>query len=279
MSEIHAPTRPLSVQMRHRLREGLFLIFVACAVFLLISLITYQTNDPGWSSTGLGNKVANWGGRVGAWISDIFLSLFGVVAYLFPFLIVLSSWLGLQEERQETPKKSREWVFKLIGWVIFITSSCGLVSFYFRSKPHLPADAGGIIGDLLGSGLSLLFNQTGSTLLFITLLLCGVTLVTGLSWLGLIDVVGEYAYQFWNYMLSQRKLLVVKPNPKAEPIIEKSKPVVKTEPVLAERTAPPPVITKPIPKVEKIEKVEIREKKKIEVDPVINRKLQHFGIN
>src|SRR5437870_759597 len=84
--------RPLSVQMRHRLREGLFLIFVACAVFLFISLVTYQTNDPGWSSTGLGNKVANWGGRVGAWAADIFLSLFGIVAYLFPFLIVLSSW-------------------------------------------------------------------------------------------------------------------------------------------------------------------------------------------
>ena len=34
--------RPLSVHMRHRLREGLFLVSVACAIFLLISLTTYH---------------------------------------------------------------------------------------------------------------------------------------------------------------------------------------------------------------------------------------------
>ena len=89
--------RPLSPLMRHRLREGLFLVLFACAVFLFISLTTYHANDPGWSSTGLGKRVANWGGRVGAWLADIFLSLLGMVAYLFPFLIVLSSWLNLQE--------------------------------------------------------------------------------------------------------------------------------------------------------------------------------------
>src|SRR3990167_9294972 len=102
--------RPLSVQMRHRLREGFFLVSVACAIFLLISLITYHTQDPGWSSTGFGPKVANWGGRVGAWIGDIFLSLFGLVAYLFPFLILLSSWLGLEEHQEVSSHKKREWL-------------------------------------------------------------------------------------------------------------------------------------------------------------------------
>ena len=34
----------------------------------------------------------------------------------------------------------------------FYGSSCGLVSFYFHATSHLPADSGGIIGDLLGSG-------------------------------------------------------------------------------------------------------------------------------
>src|SRR3990167_9085887 len=83
--------RPLSVQMRYRLREGLFLLTVACAIFLLISIASYHVTDPGWSSTGTETKVANYGGWVGAWMGDIFLSLFGIVAYLFPFHIVLSS--------------------------------------------------------------------------------------------------------------------------------------------------------------------------------------------
>ena len=155
--------KPLSPQMRHRLREGLFLLSLAFAVFLFISLVTYQANDPGWSSTGVGKIVANWGGRVGAQIADIFLSLFGLVAFLFSILMVISSWLSIREYDVNV-KKSREWIIKTIGWILLISSCCALVSFYFISFSRLPAGTGGIVGDLLGSGLSILFNKTGSTL-------------------------------------------------------------------------------------------------------------------
>jgi S-DNA-T family DNA segregation ATPase FtsK/SpoIIIE len=289
--------KPLSPQMRHRLREGLLLASVACAVFLLISLATYHASDPGWSSTGLGKKVANWGGRVGAWIADIFLSLFGMVAYLFPFLMVLSSWLAVQEHEEE-PKKSHEWIIKSLGWLFLIASCCGLVSFYFAAKSRLPAAAGGIIGDLLSGGLSLLFNKTGSTLLFITTLLCGITLVTGLSWLWVIEAIGERANQFFGYLQTKRRNMIqralarkaekaekaakAEKAVKSEPVVEKTRRGnVREEPVLVEKiptvtvaekpdpVVPPPVITKPLV----ITKVEPpREKKKIEVDPAIKLK-------
>lgn len=244
---------PLSPQMRHRLREGLFLASVACAVFLFISLVTYHGSDPGWSSTGLGKKVANWGGRVGAWIADIFLSLFGLVAYLFPFLMVLSSWLAVQEP-VEQPKKSHEWIIKSLGWFFLITSCCGLVSFYFATKAHLPAAAGGIIGDLLGRSLSLLFNKTGSTLLFVTTLLCGITLVTGLSWLWVVEAIGERANQCWAYIQAKRKSLALAAlNKKAE--AEKAAKAAKAE--KADK----------IEKAEKLEKLEKAER----IEPVIEK--------
>ena len=181
------PRRPLAIQMRRRLQEGLFLILVACAVFLFISLLTYHSHDPGWSSTGFGQNISNWGGRVGAWLADVFLLLFGIVAYFFPLMIILSGWLGLHEDR-DAHQKSNEWVFKSIGWLVLIFGSSGLVSFYFET-PQLPANTGGMIGDLLQSGLSLLFNKTGSVLLLSTIVLCGITLVTGLSWLGIIHFI------------------------------------------------------------------------------------------
>jgi S-DNA-T family DNA segregation ATPase FtsK/SpoIIIE len=190
--------KPLSSQMRHRLREGFFLASVACAVFLFVSLATYHADDPGWSSTGLSATVANWGGRVGAWIADVFLSLCGIVAYLFPFLMVLTSWLNIQQQ-EETPitKKSFESIFKWLSWLLIVTSCCGLASFYFHQS-YLPAHTGGIIGDLLGSGLSRWLNQIGSTLFFVTTLLCGVTLLTGLSWLWIVETVGARACQAWH---------------------------------------------------------------------------------
>lgn len=267
--------KPLSPQMRNRFREGLFLLSVACAVFLFISLITYHTNDPGWSSTGLGKKVANWGGRVGAQLADIFLSLFGLVAYLFPFLIILSSWPGLNE-REGMEKKAHEWICKSLGWLFIISSCCALTSFYFISPSHLPADSGGIIGDLLGSLLSILFNKTGSTLLFVTLFLCGVTLLTGFSWLWAIETLGKRSVQLWNLLLTRSRALILKLLEKKSVQPEKveipKRTILREEPKLLER-APAPVVVpavqlplKPVivPRIEAP-----REKKKIEVDPGI----------
>ncbi len=262
---------PLSPLMRHRLREGLFLLSVAFAIFLFVSLITYHANDPGWSSTGLGKKVTNWGGRVGAWIADIFLSLFGTVAYLFPFLVVLSSWLGLDEHDPST-KKSHEWVVKSLGWLVLIISACGLVSFYIKAKSHLPANSGGIVGDLLSSGLSLLFNQAGSTLIFITTLLCGITLVTGLSWLWVVEAIGEHLTAGWNYLRTYRPRLMLKasltkPDSTSVPASKQKK---REEPVverIVERVTPPPAVVAKPPVAPKMEPP--REKKKIDMDPNI----------
>lgn len=256
--------KPLSPQIRHRLREGLFLVSVACAVFLLISLLTYHAGDPGWSSTGLGKRVENWGGRVGAFAADIFLSLFGIVAYLFPFLIVLSSWLSVQE-RDDIPGKRHEWIFKYLGWILFVASSCGLVSFYFTSKVHWPADSGGILGDLLARGMSHLFNKAGSSLMFLTMLLFGITLVTGLSWLWVVETVGAGVYQYWSDSLTRCRQLITALREKAEknkrePDVSPKRKSARTEPMLSTSAdaAPLPkppvtvVVPRPEPRKEKV---------------------------
>lgn len=249
--------RLLSVQMRHRLKEGLFLLTIAFAIFLFISLITYHTTDAGWSSSGTGNKTANWGGRVGAFIADIFLSLFGMVAYVFPFSMVLCAWLALKE-REETTPHSKEWIFKIAGALFLIISCCSLMSFFLPTKSHLPADSGGIIGDVFSNGLSLLFNKTGSTLFFVTLSLCGITLVTGLSWLAVSDIVGERLLQLCQYLQLRIKAyferaktakgeisthIIAEPLP---PVVRHSAPII-AKPVVVPKLEPP------------------RERKKIEV--------------
>ena len=50
-------------------------------------LLTYHSSDPGWSSSGAGDFVANTGGRIGAWISDFLFSWFGFAAFLFPLMM------------------------------------------------------------------------------------------------------------------------------------------------------------------------------------------------
>ncbi|HTM63493.1 MAG TPA: DNA translocase FtsK 4TM domain-containing protein [Gammaproteobacteria bacterium] len=262
--------RPISTQMRQRLHEGLFLVSIACAMFLLISLITYQTTDPGWMTTGIHNKAANWGGRVGAWFADVLLSLFGVVAYLFPMLILLSSWLQIREKNIAEEKSPREWVFKAVGWVLAISSSCALVSFYYKGSTALPADSGGIFGYLLGKGLSVLFNITGSTLVFVTMWLCGITLVTGLSWLGVLEMIGVGVNRFWTKIKTRReKIAAAKKEVKTEPLLERNKRLQRdvqdmVESLTAAPVKKPIVVTKPPEPVR-----ERSERKKIDIDPGI----------
>lgn len=262
------------MKMRHRLREGLFIGIVASAVFLLISLCTFHSTDPGWSSSGLGVKVLNWGGRVGAWFADVFLSLFGLVAFLFPVLLILSSWLRLQD-REEFLKKSYDWILTTFGWLFLIVSSCGLSNFYISSpSAHLPAQAGGIVGDLVGSGLSLLFNQTGSTLLFIATLLCGITLVTGFSWLTIAKFVSGKIHKGmllgWARLPTiSFKTMLRKPTPTLTPtpISQVVAPLKqpRQEPVFVARI-PPAIIAKHIP----TGLTETpREKKKVKIDSKI----------
>ena len=259
--------KPLSEQMRHRVHEVFFLITAAFAVFLFISLLSYHASDPGWSTTGLGTEVANWGGRVGAWFSDILLSLFGIVAYLFPLLIILSSWVGIKEERAATQKKSHEFSLKFLGFFFLMASTCALVSFYIHPHALLPTNAGGILGDLLGHSLTRLFNQTGSTLVLVTFFLCGITFMTGFSWLTLAEKLGEitqktaqYLYQFCKQSIAKLK----RPKPETEAAkLKQREHSEQMELTLAERPLPP------APKPVLIVRKEPREKKKFEVDPSI----------
>ncbi len=71
-------TRTLASKM---LREGLLILLATACVFLLMSLSTYSQRDPGWSSTGLNEVLMNAGGPFGAWLADVFFTLFGLAAY------------------------------------------------------------------------------------------------------------------------------------------------------------------------------------------------------
>ncbi len=278
------PQRRAPLHMRQRLREGFFLLCIALACFLLVSLGTYHANDPGWSSTGSASHIANAGGWVGAWMADIFLSLFGWVAYIFPILVMLSCWLSWSAPEEKEHTVSWEWMYKTLGWVLFTMSTCALVSYYIHTKAHLPTNSGGIIGDLVGRGLAVLFNEAGSTIFFVSLMLCGVTLVTGLSWLGLMEKVGEAATRAWfalnekrkAWLLARAKLAAEKAamKPVEEPKIQSIIPSVIKEVFetrkAVEKLEPPMMQLPPAPKPVVIVRPEpVKEKKKIELDPNI----------
>jgi len=174
------------------LREVAVFGLVAGAVFFLISLCTFSIEDAGWTHSGSTQIVHNACGVLGAWLADFCLSFFGLIAYLFP---VLFFWHGYLLYTQNKKIKTSLWfALPWLGSLISIISATALLSLYFlRIGIELPDSTGGIIGREVGDKLFFYMGNSGATLLLIVIVLAGVTLMTGLSWVNCIDFIGRYS--------------------------------------------------------------------------------------
>jgi len=181
-------------QVSRGLREAGFLLSFATALFLLIALWTFNKSDPGWSQYGGEKEIINAGGSVGAWIADLLLYLFGLLAYLLPVMI---GYHGLLLLRGLFRRASQGvWVFLLrwSGFFVTLVSGTGLIHLHFPiGNATLPgaAGGGGVLGLEVGEALLNSFGLTGSTLLITALFLAGITLFTGMSWFALMDLTGK----------------------------------------------------------------------------------------
>ena len=192
-----AETPGINPQVSKGLREGMLFILSALAVYFFLSLVTYNPDDPGWSHQGTSETVRNFGGVVGAWFADIFLYLFGVMAYLFPLMVGFSGWLVYRGRTPTGGVDVHVLSIRWAGFLLTVASGCGLATLHFSIGPgSLPLDAGGVFGNLVGQNLASLFSFLGATLFLLALFLTGVTLFTGLSWLSLMDWTGRWTLVF-----------------------------------------------------------------------------------
>ncbi len=175
------------------LREGTLFVLSALAAYLLLSLSSYHAQDPGWSHRGPAHAIQNYGGVVGAWFADVFLYLFGYLAYLFPLMVGFSGWLVFRGRTTASGKIDLHVLaVRWAGFLLTVASGCGLATLHFGVAPgDMPLDAGGVFGNLVGEQLAALFSFMGATLFLLALFLTGVTLFTGLSWLSVMDWTGR----------------------------------------------------------------------------------------
>ncbi|NQY25821.1 MAG: DNA translocase FtsK 4TM domain-containing protein [Piscirickettsiaceae bacterium] len=177
-----------------RLREAALILSLALATYLLLSLLSYNPTDPGWSTTGLDDIVSNSGGIVGAWLADALLYGFGFPAFLSPLMLAFSGWLLFSWGRTaDSDDALHFWVLKATGLIMALSAASGLSTLSLMAYAgNLPLGAGGVLGEVVGNGFVAVFGATGSSLLLLAVLLTGVTLFTGLSWLMVIDRLGGF---------------------------------------------------------------------------------------
>lgn len=183
---------PSSFQVVERVREGAFILLCSVAIYLLIALVTYHSTDTAWSHSGMSKEILNAAGKTGAWCSDILLSIFGYMAYVFPLALAFSALLLYQNT---TLKKSSTgaWGIRAFGLLIATLASCGLTAMHLTFVLfELPMSTGGLLGHAIETVMVAYLNPIGATVILFSFFLIGVTLFSGFSWFDLIARLGAY---------------------------------------------------------------------------------------
>jgi S-DNA-T family DNA segregation ATPase FtsK/SpoIIIE len=183
------------------------LLLFAIGAYLLLSLATFSAGDPGWSYTGTHTEVSNAGGPVGAWIADVFLNLFGFLAYLLPLMVAWSGWLIYKERNPDDTLNLHVLALRWGGFLVTLVAGCALAALHISQfSVPLPSGSGGILGSSLMGHTVGIFNSIGGTLLLLALFLSGFTLFTGVSWIAVMDRTGGITLTLFRKTIHLRDL-------------------------------------------------------------------------
>ena len=234
------------------LRESALWIFGALALILFAALASYDPTDPAFSSTGQQGPVANLIGPFGAWLSDLFFVLFGAPAYLFPVMLGAAGWTLYRERGDRQPASRRTLGVRGLGFALALATSCGLATLHYAGG-MLPSSAGGVLGALVGDGLASGMSFLGATLLLLAVWLASVSLFTGVSWIDVMDRIGNGMLAGVGWV--RERLSTARDVKAGREVKQARQEVVRVEQKKAAERKPPK-IEAPAPKVEKSERVE-----------------------
>ena len=84
--------QPLPNRLVRLLSEARWIALAVLCLYLVIILLSYNKGDPGWSHDVVVAKVANLGGRAGAWLADLMLFIFGFSAWWWVVCFLRLVW-------------------------------------------------------------------------------------------------------------------------------------------------------------------------------------------
>ena len=187
---------PLPEKISLLLQEARWLILGVMSLYVGLVLLGYSAADPGWSHATDVRSVSNPGGRFGAWLADLLLYVFGLSSWWWVVFLGYSLVWGFRRLKNRLELDRRSFVFVMLGFFVVLLVSSALEFLRFHSHgAALPLAPGGLVGMELGQLVQRYFGFVGGTLLLLAALACGLSLFTGLSWLGLVERIGLWLEQ------------------------------------------------------------------------------------
>ena len=139
------------------------------------------------------------GGKVGGAVSGFFFGLFGMIAYIFPIILLVGSFFGISN------KDNAFAIVKLVAAILFAVFICVFLYLVVYGKEVVTpvtafADSrqtkigGGLVGALIGYFIVPAFGLIGSYIIDIIVLIVTLVLITGKSAMRGMKAGGEKVY-------------------------------------------------------------------------------------
>ena len=161
----------LSPTQHRRLNEIVGFLLLSLGLVMLLSLVSYHTQDPSFD-TAAASRPLNLVGYPGSYLSDLCFQLFGAAAFLFPLLTFLLSWKWIRSDELQAGG------VKVLGAVLLtLALSAGLSFAPFRLFAGT-IRIGGTLGLTLASYLVDSLNVTGALVVTLTAMVISVYLVS-----------------------------------------------------------------------------------------------------
>ena len=186
-----------------RLKECGLILAVLASILLAVALFTFSPADPSWSQTAWGSDIQNGGGIVGAWVADTLFFVFGSLAYPLPIILTAGAWVVFRKRREDESIDLMLWGTRLLGLVVLLLTSCGLADINFDDIWYF--SSGGVVGDVLTSLALPTLNVLGTTLALLFFWGAGFTLLTGISWLSIVERLGDSSIAGLHWVLNRMR--------------------------------------------------------------------------
>jgi DNA segregation ATPase FtsK/SpoIIIE, S-DNA-T family len=164
--------------LSRRVSEFLGVALFAVALIWLVALVTYEPSDPAWFfSAGTGGPPANFIGRVGAFLAELSIQLFGFTSFLVPVVCGVVAWHLFWCRPLDAVYTKAVGALLLFGCLsALLALALGTATVSGREIA-----AGGYLGTVLSARLADSFNRTGSIIVILTLLVLSLIMATQFS--------------------------------------------------------------------------------------------------
>nr|WP_245639972.1 DNA translocase FtsK [Moraxella oblonga] len=146
--------------------------------FLFLSLLSYNPDDPAWSHIGGTGEITNIGGRLGAWVVDIFRVFFGFGAW---WLVIT---IGYEILRLWWQREVLAWQLRFVAYGVLLICISTILAQLGRDAQQA-LYFGGVVGFEIYKFIVPILGFTATALLLILLMVVVATFTFHIRWKSL----------------------------------------------------------------------------------------------